>query len=199
MTPPEGCLSLAATRLLRRLLCPASLERLRHRANRGGRRRSRKLPQRGNGPAATVPRRRRQARAAHLAPRGVTAALRNPDRVSLRRRSHAKGAVASAFRRKSPGLCVRHNAQRTHPAVPERPPDRASLRRPPPTTSPPIDTDADLLVAFLSDAAHVPGGYAGGVTFPRTPAEAAAAIARAQRILPIGAQSSLTGGATPRG
>ncbi|MBI4886372.1 MAG: FAD-binding oxidoreductase [Acidobacteria bacterium] len=45
----------------------------------------------------------------------------------------------------------------------------------------------------------MPGGFASGVTFPRTAAEVAAAVAAASRVLPIGAQSSLTGGATPRG
>jgi D-lactate dehydrogenase (cytochrome) len=53
--------------------------------------------------------------------------------------------------------------------------------------------------SFLSDAAHVPGGYASGVAFPRTEAEVAAIVRDADRVLPVGAQSSLTGGATPRG
>jgi D-lactate dehydrogenase (cytochrome) len=62
-----------------------------------------------------------------------------------------------------------------------------------------VETDADLLHSFLSDAAHVPGGAASGIAFPRDVAEVAALVARAERVLPIGAQSSLTGGATPRG
>jgi D-lactate dehydrogenase (cytochrome) len=45
----------------------------------------------------------------------------------------------------------------------------------------------------------VPGGFASGVAFPATAADAAALIAAAAHVLPIGAQSSLTGGATPRG
>jgi D-lactate dehydrogenase (cytochrome) len=45
----------------------------------------------------------------------------------------------------------------------------------------------------------VPGGFAAGIAFPATTEEAAALIAAAPRVLPIGAQSSLTGGATPRG
>jgi D-lactate dehydrogenase (cytochrome) len=53
--------------------------------------------------------------------------------------------------------------------------------------------------SFLSDAAHVPGGTAAGVVFPADAAEVAAVVAAARRVLPIGAQSSLTGGATPRG
>jgi D-lactate dehydrogenase (cytochrome) len=45
----------------------------------------------------------------------------------------------------------------------------------------------------------VAGGFAAGVAFPRTEAEVAALVRDAARVLPIGAQSSLTGGATPRG
>jgi D-lactate dehydrogenase (cytochrome) len=62
-----------------------------------------------------------------------------------------------------------------------------------------VDDDPAVVSAFLSDAAHVPGGYAAGVTFPKNEAEVAAAIAGASRVLAVGAQSSLTGGATPRG
>jgi D-lactate dehydrogenase (cytochrome) len=64
---------------------------------------------------------------------------------------------------------------------------------------PPIENSADVLESFLSDAAHVPGGFAAGVAFPRSAGEAAALIRSARRLLPVGAQSSLTGGATPRG
>lgn len=52
---------------------------------------------------------------------------------------------------------------------------------------------------FLQDAAHYPGGHAAGVVFPSTIGEVAAAVLTAPRLLPIGAQSSLTGGATPMG
>ena len=45
----------------------------------------------------------------------------------------------------------------------------------------------------------MPGGHAAGVVFPRNEAEVAAAVAGATRVLAVGAQSSLTGGATPRG
>jgi D-lactate dehydrogenase (cytochrome) len=65
--------------------------------------------------------------------------------------------------------------------------------------APHVDTDEAILASFLSDAAHVPGGFAAGVAFPRSEAEVAALVAGAERVLPIGAQSSLTGGATPRG
>ncbi|MGH9254402.1 MAG: FAD-binding oxidoreductase [Vicinamibacterales bacterium] len=69
----------------------------------------------------------------------------------------------------------------------------------PSASAPPVDTRSDLVQSFLSDAAHVPGGFAAGVAFPRTAGEVAALVASARRVLPIGAQSSLTGGATPRG
>jgi D-lactate dehydrogenase (cytochrome) len=52
---------------------------------------------------------------------------------------------------------------------------------------------------FLSDAAHFPGGHAAGIVFPRTTDDVVLAIAAAESVLPIGAQSSLTGGATPMG
>jgi D-lactate dehydrogenase (cytochrome) len=52
---------------------------------------------------------------------------------------------------------------------------------------------------FLEDAAHYPGGHAAGVVFPRTAEEVAGVLATASTVLPIGAQSSLTGGATPMG
>ncbi len=52
---------------------------------------------------------------------------------------------------------------------------------------------------FLEDAAHYPGGHAAGVVFPRTASDVADALAGAKSVLPIGAQSSLTGGATPMG
>ena len=59
--------------------------------------------------------------------------------------------------------------------------------------------DPAVVASFLSDAAHVPGGFAAGVATPRNEAEVAALVAAADRVLPVGAQSSLTGGATPRG
>jgi D-lactate dehydrogenase (cytochrome) len=62
-----------------------------------------------------------------------------------------------------------------------------------------VHSNPDLLSSFLSDAAHVPGGHAAGVAFPRNVAEAASVVQEAAHVLPVGAQSSLTGGATPRG
>ncbi len=76
---------------------------------------------------------------------------------------------------------------------------RASARPAAPAAPPRIDDDPAIVAAFLSDAAHVPGGHAAGVTFPRTEADVAAAVMSASRVLAVGAQSSLTGGATPRG
>jgi len=79
-----------------------------------------------------------------------------------------------------------------------RPRHRAVARAASAATLPPIHRDPDLLQSFLSDAAHVPGGTAEGVAFPRDVHEVAALVRAAGRILPVGAQSSLTGGATPR-
>ncbi len=56
-----------------------------------------------------------------------------------------------------------------------------------------------MVSSYLSDAAHVSGGFAAGVAFPRGEGEVASLVASATQVLPIGAQSSLTGGATPRG
>jgi D-lactate dehydrogenase (cytochrome) len=53
--------------------------------------------------------------------------------------------------------------------------------------------------AFLTDASHFPGGHAAGVVFPRNAAETSEILAGATSVLPIGAQSSLTGGGTPMG
>src|SRR5262249_1128547 len=60
-------------------------------------------------------------------------------------------------------------------------------------------TDPDVLAGFLQDAAHFPGGHASGVVHPRSEADVARAVRELSRVLPIGAQSSLTGGATPFG
>jgi D-lactate dehydrogenase (cytochrome) len=64
---------------------------------------------------------------------------------------------------------------------------------------PATETDPELLQGFLEDAAHHPGGHASSVIFPETEAEVAVALRSHRHILPIGAQSSLTGGATPAG
>jgi D-lactate dehydrogenase (cytochrome) len=62
-----------------------------------------------------------------------------------------------------------------------------------------IDRDPDIVRTFCEDAAHFSGGYAAGVATPSTEAEVAAVLADARTILTVGAQSSLTGGATPQG
>jgi D-lactate dehydrogenase (cytochrome) len=60
-------------------------------------------------------------------------------------------------------------------------------------------TDPDVLAAFLEDAAHFPGGHADRVIVATSEADVADAVRSTPAILPIGAQSSLTGGATPMG
>ncbi|OLD16832.1 MAG: hypothetical protein AUJ01_09895 [Acidobacteria bacterium 13_1_40CM_3_65_5] len=62
-----------------------------------------------------------------------------------------------------------------------------------------VGRDPDVLAAFLEDAAHFPGGHADGVIVATSEADVAAALRSTRAILPIGAQSSLTGGATPMG
>jgi len=64
---------------------------------------------------------------------------------------------------------------------------------------PSIERDPDVIASCLEDAAHFPGGHAAGVAQPASEAEVAALVRAARAILPIGAQSSLTGGATPMG
>src|SRR5215471_10148270 len=59
--------------------------------------------------------------------------------------------------------------------------------------------DRDVLAGYLEDAAHYHGGHATALFSPSTEAEVADVLGRASRVLPIGAQSSLTGGATPMG
>ena len=76
---------------------------------------------------------------------------------------------------------------------------RIKARKSQSAPAPHIDKDDAIVSSFLSDAAHVPGGFAAGVAFPHNEAEVASLVPHAARVLPIGAQSSLTGGATPRG
>jgi D-lactate dehydrogenase (cytochrome) len=77
--------------------------------------------------------------------------------------------------------------------------NRIAARRPHDVRAPHIDRDPSIVASFLSDATHVAGGFATGVAFPRTESEVASLLKEADRVLPVGAQSSLTGGATPRG
>lgn len=57
--------------------------------------------------------------------------------------------------------------------------------------------DVDSINAYLEDAAHVRGGHADAVAWPRTEAAVAALVRSTSHVLAIGAQSSVTGGATP--
>ncbi len=75
---------------------------------------------------------------------------------------------------------------------------RARLPRGP-ATQPEQTSDAGRLAAHLEDAAHVRGGHADLLALPRSEHEVASCLRGATRVLAIGAQSSLTGGATPRG
>ena len=62
-----------------------------------------------------------------------------------------------------------------------------------------IQTDEEILQAVREDAAHYPNGYANGVAHPATEGDVAALVRQVSRLLTVGAQSSLTGGATPMG
>jgi D-lactate dehydrogenase (cytochrome) len=74
--------------------------------------------------------------------------------------------------------------------------NRAVVQRPGAAAIEP-DTDPDVVAQYLEDAAHYPGGRATAVVRPRTVDEVAAAVRQARAVLPVGARSSLTGGATP--
>ena len=81
------------------------------------------------------------------------------------------------------------------------PTHRIRARPPLARTQTPVElvTATDLVAGFLEDAAHYQGGHALAVAFPRDEAQLASVLRRAATVLPVGAQSSLTGGATPRG
>lgn len=57
---------------------------------------------------------------------------------------------------------------------------------------------ADDVAGYLEDAAHYPGGACREVCFPESEADIVDIVGSAKAVLPIGVQSSLTGGATPR-
>ena len=71
--------------------------------------------------------------------------------------------------------------------------------RPPSAVSIALDRDPDHLARYRDDAAHFSGGEASGVVRPRSTDEVSACLRDFQHVLPVGAQSSLTGGATPAG
>ena len=56
-----------------------------------------------------------------------------------------------------------------------------------------------MIARYLEDAAHFPGGHATAVARPHDINEVAAVVRSATHLLAVGAQSSLTGGATPAG
>lgn len=62
-----------------------------------------------------------------------------------------------------------------------------------------VDTTPETIAAHREDAAHVAGGLADGVARPRSEQDVATLLQQWSRLWPIGAQSSLTGGATPNG
>jgi len=67
------------------------------------------------------------------------------------------------------------------------------------TRSATIERSPEAVGAHLEDAAHFPGGRADGIARPATEADVASLVMTATQVLPIGAQSSVTGGATPAG
>lgn len=66
-------------------------------------------------------------------------------------------------------------------------------------TPPAIVRDADIIAPHLSDASHFPGGHSTTFVAPMNEVGVADAIRVSPKVLPIGAQTSLTGGATPMG
>jgi D-lactate dehydrogenase (cytochrome) len=63
----------------------------------------------------------------------------------------------------------------------------------------PIERDPDVIGARLEDAAHFAGGHATELAAPVSEAQIADLLRKSSSVLPVGAQSSLTGGATPMG
>jgi D-lactate dehydrogenase (cytochrome) len=61
------------------------------------------------------------------------------------------------------------------------------------------ETDPEAIASWLQDAARYPGGHSGEVAFPACEADVASLASGGSPLLVVGAQSSLTGGATPRG
>ncbi|MCU0257122.1 MAG: FAD-binding oxidoreductase, partial [Vicinamibacterales bacterium] len=79
-------------------------------------------------------------------------------------------------------------------------PSRASTRPPTEPAAPPaVERGEADVAALLEDAAHLAGGHAAGVAWPASEGEVAALLRQGVPLLPIGAQSSVTGGATPMG
>ena len=83
---------------------------------------------------------------------------------------------------------VRSNTIRSRPTAGARDLDSATITR-----------DPDVVGGYLEDAGHFPGGHAVAVARPRSESDVAAIVRHTGRLLAVGAQSSLTGGATPMG
>ncbi|MGE5244789.1 MAG: FAD-binding oxidoreductase [Betaproteobacteria bacterium] len=64
---------------------------------------------------------------------------------------------------------------------------------------PAVVRDPEVVASVLEDAAHFPGGRSAGVAQPTDEGEVAALLRSGATVLTVGAQSSLTGGATPMG
>ena len=60
-------------------------------------------------------------------------------------------------------------------------------------------SDPEVLATRLEDAAHVSGGHTDALFAPDDERQVAHVLLASRRVLPVGAQSSLTGGATPMG
>lgn len=76
---------------------------------------------------------------------------------------------------------------------------RIKTRAPLGPSNNPRTLTGDDLISYLKDAASTPGGHSPAIVFPESEAQVAALIQDADSVLCIGAQSSLTGGATPFG
>ncbi len=83
---------------------------------------------------------------------------------------------------------VRSNTIRSRPTAGARDLDSGTITR-----------DPDVVGGYLEDAGHFPGGHAVAVARPRSESDVAAIVRHTGRLLAVGAQSSLTGGATPMG
>src|SRR5262245_62725684 len=66
-------------------------------------------------------------------------------------------------------------------------------------SDPAASHDRDIIASHLEDAAHYPGGHATALFAPLSESEIAVILRWSASVLPIGAQPSLTGGATPMG
>ena len=77
--------------------------------------------------------------------------------------------------------------------------NRLEARAPRGRDSAHVERDPSIVSGFLRDAAHFPGGHADGVARPASEAAVAALVTSHAPLLIAGAQSSLTGGATPHG